>query len=242
MKFQTAGNPNGRKALLIHAMFVTSEGFSALVEYLKDDYFMIIPTLDGHDANEGSDFLSVDDEADKILCYLQENNIDELDFVLGTSLGAIIAFEVYKRNVLHIDKVFLDGGPFFNFGSLLQKIAVRKFWSICTKVRKDRENAVKKLDELFPGLGNIMLDVCSHITERSVQNLAHACYSFLLPQLDETAQKPITFLYGTKEPALMCVPRLKKYKYSYIIKKEGYSHCGYLLSHPEEYAEMLRGK
>lgn len=87
-----------------------------------------------------------------------------------------------------------------------------------------------------------MFDVCFHITKESVENLAHACYSFPLPELEETAQKPVTFLYGTKEPARICIFRLKKYKYSYIFKEAGYSHCGYLPSHPKEYAEMLKRK
>ncbi len=133
MRFQTTGNPDGPIAVLIHAMFVTSDGFTTLVEYLKDNYFIIMPTLDGHDVAEGSTFLSIEDEADKILAYLQKNNIYGLDFILGTSLGAIIAFEVYRRNEVHINKVFLDGGPFFSFGTLFTKIAGKNFWYICSK-------------------------------------------------------------------------------------------------------------
>lgn len=243
MRFKTISNPGGRRALLIHAMFTNSESFSALAEYLNEDYFVIIPTLDGHDTdNESSDFISYDDEAEKILAYLQENGIKELDFILGTSLGAIIAFEVYRRNKVHINKVFLDGGPFFNFGSLLQKIMKRKFWSICSKARQNPESAARKIDKLFPGLGIQMCHVCCHMSKKSVSNLAYACYSYSLPELGEAEQKAITFIYGTKEPALMCSRRLKIYKYSSFLRKAGYNHCGYLLSHPEEYAEILKEK
>lgn len=240
MKFKTAGNPNGHRILLIHPMFATSKSFFNLIEYLKKDYFVITPTLDGHDKDENSTFLSIEDEADKILAYLQDNDIKELDFVLGTSLGAIIAFEVYKRNKICINKVYLDGGPFFKFGPLLQKIAAKKFCNICSKIRKNPENAIKKLDNLFPGIGSEMMEVCCRITKESVKNLARACYSFTLPSLDKTEQKAVIFLYGTKEPARLCIFRLKKYKYSHIIKKNGFNHCGYLLSCPKEYAEMLK--
>ncbi|MDV3426058.1 MAG: alpha/beta hydrolase [Bacillota bacterium] len=241
MRFKTIGNPDDPRALFIHAMFTDSESFSALAEYLIEDYFVIMPTLDGHDTqNENSDFISYDDEADKILAYLQEMGIKELDFILGTSLGAIIAFEVYRGHKVHINKVFLDGGPFFNFGSLLQKIMMKKFWSICSKTRQNPGFAAIKIDKLFPGLGSQMCHVCCHMSKKSVSNLAHACYSYSLPELGEAEQKAITFIYGTKEPALMCSRRLKKYKYSSFIRKAGYSHCGYLLSHPDEYAEMLK--
>ncbi|WP_234120867.1 alpha/beta hydrolase [Clostridium hydrogenum] len=242
MKFKTTGNPNGHKILLIHAMFVTPGIFMTLTEYLKVDYFIIMPTLDGHDVDENSIFLSVEDEADKILAYLKDSNIKELDFILGTSLGAIIAFEIYKRNEILINKVYLEGGPFFKFGPLLKKIAAKKFCNICSNIRQNPENAIEKLDNIFPGLGNQMIEVCRHITEENVKNLAYACYSFTLPKLDITAQKSVVFLYGTKEPARLCIFRLKKYKYSRIIKKNGFKHCGYLLSCPKEYAEMLKGK
>lgn len=240
MKFKTIGNPNGHKILLIHAMFVTSESFGALTEYLKKDYLIITSTLDGHDINEDSEFLSVEDEADKILDYLQDNDIKELEFILGTSLGAIIAFEIYKRNKININKVYLDGGPFFKFGPLVQKILTKKFLDICSGIQQNPEKAVNKLNSLFPGLGNQMFDVCSHITEDSVKNLARACYSFKLPNLNIEAQKSVVFLYGTKESARLCIFRLRKYKYSRIIKKRGFNHCGYLLSCPKDYAEMLK--
>lgn len=240
MKFKTVGNPDGHRILLIHPMFITAKFFSHLIEYLKKDYFIIIPTLDGHDKDENSTFLSVEDEADKILAYLQDNDIKKLDFVLGTSLGAIIAFEVYKRNKININKVYLDGGPFFKFGPLLQKIAAKKFYSICSKVRENPQNVIEKLGNLFPGIANEMIEVCGRITEESVGNLPHACYSFKLPNLDIAAQKAIIFLYGTKEPARLCIFRLKKYKYSCIIKKRGFNHCGYLLLCPKEYGEMLK--
>lgn len=240
MRFETVGNPNGDKVLLVHAMFATPECFLALTQYLKEDYFIIMPVLDGHDLKESSEFLSVDDEANKIIAYLKENNIKKLDFILGTSLGAIIALEVYKQASVNVNRIYLDGGPFFNFGALLQKIAAQKFWNICTKARQNPEKAAEKIDKLFQGLGDVMNVVCCHITKQSVKNLAHACYSYKLPELSEAMQKPVVFLYGTKEPARFCMFRLKKYKNCSIIKKEGYNHCGYLLAHPEEYAKMLR--
>lgn len=240
MKFQTEGNPKGPKVLLIHAMFTTYESFSKVVEYLKEDYFIIMPTLDGHDINNESTFLSSDDEADKIINYLNENHIDKLDFILGTSLGAIIAFEVYKRNAVQIDRAYFDGGPFFKFGPLLQKIAEMKFWGKCSKIRQNPQYSVEKINKIFSGLGSPKCSVCSHMTKENIKNLSHACYSFSLPDLSGIAQKSITFLYGTKEPARFCIPRLKRYKYSHIVMKDGYHHCGFLLANPKEYAQMLK--
>jgi pimeloyl-ACP methyl ester carboxylesterase len=223
-------------------MFVTPDSFSALVERLKNDYFIIMPVLDGHDTEDSSVFSSVNDEADKIIAYLRSNDIQELDFVMGTSLGAIIAFEVYRRNAVRVDRLYLDGGPFFRFGPFLRKFAGNKFWGICEDMRNDTQNTVEKLNRMFPGLTGQMPGVCSRITRESAMNLAHACYSFPLPVLSEAEQKAIVFLYGTKEPARFCMFRLRRYKSGSVLRKEGYHHCGYLLSHPDEYVTMLKGK
>lgn len=240
MKFETVGNPDKRKVLFIHAMFMDARSFSSLVEYLKDDYFIIIPTLDGHDIENDSTFLSIYDEADKIINYLNYSGIKKLDFILGTSLGAIIALEVYGRNEIEIDKVYLDGGPFFVFGPLLKTFLSKKFWNICIRIRQNPDAAVKKINEFFPGIGNIMLDICSHMKKESMKNLSYACFTYKLPKINEEEQKSIAFMYGTKETARKCIFRLKRYKYSRIVRRHGYDHCGYLLLHPKEYAQMLR--
>lgn len=239
MKFETIGNYEKPKILLVHAMFAAAESFLPLVEYLKDKYYVIMPTLDGHSKDEKGDFLSLKNEADQIIAYLKKNNIDDLEIILGTSLGAIIAFEVYSRNEININKVFLDGAPLFKFSSFLQKIAEKKFWKICCMFRQKPEKTLEKIDKLFPGLGKLMLSVCTQMSEKSCKNLSRACFSFVMPELNEKQQKKIVFMYGTKEPARMCMGRLKRYKYSHILMRKGYKHCGYLLENPKEYADML---
>lgn len=52
MKFETIGNYEKPKILLVHAMFASSESFLPLVEYLKDKYYVIMPTLNGHSKDE----------------------------------------------------------------------------------------------------------------------------------------------------------------------------------------------
>lgn len=240
MKFKTIGNKENPAILLIHAMFVTPDSFSALIEYLKDDYFIIMLILDGHSKDENSHFISVEDETLKIINYLDENNIENLSFILGTSLGAIIAMEVYSKANIKINKVFLDGGPFFKFGPILKSIMRRKFWNVCDNIKKDPEKSKKELDKAFPSISALMLNVCSFISKANVLNLSDACYSYNLPNLTENSQKKITFIYGTKEIARFAIPFIKKYKYSTIVKKKDLSHCEFILNYPYEYSLLLK--
>lgn len=95
-------------------MFFDGRCFEEISEFLKEDYCVIIPTLDGHGTDD-TIFQSVQVEADKIIAYLKQNNITDLELLLGISMGGIIAFEVYRRKQLVTKHVFLDGVPFFDF-------------------------------------------------------------------------------------------------------------------------------
>lgn len=240
MKFKTIGNKDNCAILLIHAMFVTPDSFSGLIEYLKDSYFIIMPILDGHSKDENSHFISVEDESLKIMNYLNENNIESLSFILGTSLGAIIAMDVYSKANIKVNKVFLDGGPFFKFGPILKSIMRRKFLNVCNNAKNNPEKSKKELDKAFPSISNLMINVCSFISKDDVSNLSDACYSYNLPNLNENSQKKITFIYGTKEIARFSILFIKKYKYSKIIKKKDLSHCEFIVNYPYEYSLLIK--
>ena len=43
------------------------------IEYFKNDYYVVVPELDGHTENKTSRFISVEEEAAEIIRYLKEN-------------------------------------------------------------------------------------------------------------------------------------------------------------------------
>jgi pimeloyl-ACP methyl ester carboxylesterase len=91
-------------------------------EKLLPNSYLIIPTLDGHYMENKTSFISLNDQVDKIFDFLKKNNIIELFCIAGTSLGALIAFEIYKRHKIKIRKIIFDGGPFFEFNCFQQYI------------------------------------------------------------------------------------------------------------------------
>lgn len=115
MIFKTAGVSGKPIILIVHAMFMSYNMYNELIKLLKDNYYIILPVLDGHDLCETSAFISAEDEAKKIISYLNENDISQIDILLGTSLGEIIAFEVFRKKEVNVRKLFLDGAPFILF-------------------------------------------------------------------------------------------------------------------------------
>lgn len=239
MNFKTIGEKHNPCALLIHAMFLTGDGFNEIVKYLKDDYFIIIPTLDGHEGEEYSKFTSVEEEADKILAYLKQEGINELDFILGTSLGGLVALEIYQRNQINIKKAVIDGAPLISCSKVI-KLFMVKFMQHLVKSTKKNPNKKNVFDEKFSGFSDIMKCVCGYISDESVKNIINACYSYGLPDKLDINDKKLIFVYGSKEKAGECIPKLKTICNCDIIIKKGYDHCQFLMDDPQEYVELFR--
>jgi hypothetical protein len=233
-------------ALLIPAMFCNEELFSYIIEYLPD-YHIIVPVLDGHSADD-TVFTSVENQSDKIREYLKKENISELAFICGMSLGAIIAFEVYKNSNINIKRAIFDGGPFFDFGKPIKWFMDKVFGLICSTDRKNPKLVNKLLIMKAPYLVNdrtidMFTTICTQMKEESIDNLTTACYSFSCPELSAELQKKAVFLYGSKEPAIKSMPRLKKsYRYASFIVKKGYRHIEYQAAHTIEYVRFITGK
>jgi pimeloyl-ACP methyl ester carboxylesterase len=218
-------------------MFANGKCFGELSEILKKDYCVIVPNLDGHGTDD-TVFHSVQEEADKIIDYLKQNNITNLELLLGTSLGGIIAFEVFRRGQIVVKHLFLDGAPFIQFPGIMRKIMGVAFKKVAYSAKNNSNNNII-LDKKFPKFASQMKDVCSHMRDESIRNLPDACYTYKLPEYIELNGNTVTFMYGTKEKARMSIPKIKKYTNAELITKDGFSHCQFLSDDPQGYVELL---
>lgn len=239
MKFRTLGNPNNPVVLCIHAMFISGSMFDTIVPYLKDNYYIILPTLDGHEAPKKTTFVSVPAEAEKIIHYLQTEQKTEIAIMLGTSLGGLIAFEIFRQNKLHIANIVMDGAPFIHFSKIRIKIMAMLFKSIAHKSAKlpDKPNI---LDKLYPNHSIEMKKICGNMSDESINHLANSCYTYELPdEIIISKDQTMTFLYSTNEKAKVCIPTVKRYTNCNLLIKDGFKHCEFLYKEPKQYASML---
>ena len=68
MIFKTFGNKNNKKILFIHGMAMEGLNYYHFEELLPD-YYLVIPTLDGHYSENKTLFVSLNDQVNKILHY-----------------------------------------------------------------------------------------------------------------------------------------------------------------------------
>lgn len=179
--------------------------------------------------------MSVKDEETQLNTFLKQNKIEKIQFMAGFSLGGNIAYYYFCKNHDKIEHLIIDSAPLFHFPELIKKYFFHQYKKCLINVRKDREHAAEELNKYFNNMGEAQKHTAPLITLDSLLNLTESCFHVDLYPLDEQAQKKITFLYGMKDIAKLCLPRLKKYEYCNIIKLDNMKHCEYFQNQLDDY-------
>ena len=257
MTFETLGDKNNPAVLLIHGMMCSSKECMLFGKELSDEYYVIMPTLDGH-GHDDTDLLTVDKEGEKIIAYLKEHGIVHLSMIQGTSMGAEVALEVKRQTLLAgigTDICFFDGGPFFHFTPWFRAMMRFRFKKMLKLLDTDNpdealENLLKNRFVKFvlkdkieqsKGMLKSLVSERKTFSDKTIANMVNICYKCDLPEFDSDSQKSIIFFYGVHEPARDAKKRLMKvYPDAVYIDAEGYSHCGLQIEDPAKYADMLK--
>lgn len=257
MTFETLGSKNNPAILLIHGMMSSARDCMTFGQYMADEYYVIMPTLDGH-GHDGTDLLEVDKEAEKIIDYLKENNIHSLSLIQGSSMGAEVALEVRRQaglNNIPTTLCFFDGGPFFHFTPWFRAIMRKRFTSLVKLLDTDdpvkaQENlsnnpflkfVVKEKLEQYSGLIESMVSERRHFSQKTIENLVNICYKCDLPEFTADEQESFLFFFSAEEPAHDSKKRLvKAYPNAQYQDIENYGHCSYQFMEPQKYAQMLK--
>jgi pimeloyl-ACP methyl ester carboxylesterase len=240
MKFDVLGNSSApKKGLLLHAMSLDAREFKEIAAALTDTHYLILPTFDGHHSEAYVPFTTLADQADKILGWLGERGLNDFDFVAGTSLGALAAFEIYRRGRLRVRKYVFDGGPFFEIGC-----TGRRLWELlaCVLLGLSRLPFADRLGaRWFPPE---FIRICARIplTRKDVRAISTSIFG-----PGPAASEPLNdghtrlvFCYGGKEYALRSYRRFAGLDGPELLIKGKYGHCGFAAREPEAYAAMLR--
>lgn len=257
MTFETSGNPKNPAALLLHGMLCGGHDCEPFGRYLADEYYVIMPTLDGH-GHDGTDLLTAEEEARKLTGYLRENGIRSLALLQGSSMGAEVALAVRKQcatDGIPVTCSFFDGGPFFHFNPLFRMVMYKKFRALAKVFDTDDPDeayrniahnpfvkfvAKGKISQ-YEGMIRSIARERRAFSKKSIRNMVRICYRCDLPAFPADTQKRFVFFFSDEEPARKSRPRLmKRYPHAVFEDIHGYAHCGYQSAEPEAYARKLR--
>ena len=253
MKVKTLGSRKNPAILMIPGMFCTGDMPEKAARFLEKEYFIILPTLDGHHAEEPV-YHDKQTDGQKIVSWLHENRIEKLALLQGTSMGAEVALEIARQLDIPVSHYLFDGGPFFRFPRFFRALMAVKFMSYMKKVKgKDKDQAIRELlkDPFIKKLGGESLDsyrdimggfceVGRWIEKDSVRRIADTCYRCDLPDFAQETVRRFVFLFSENEPARKSEKRLKKkYPKAEFRVAKGYGHGGLQAEDPEKYAAVM---
>ena len=96
MNYMEYGKENKEIIILLHGGGLSWWNYREVAENLSSDYHVILPILDGH-ANSSFDFTSIEENAARILSFIDEQFGGSVLLIGGLSLGGQIVLEILSQ-------------------------------------------------------------------------------------------------------------------------------------------------
>ena len=194
MRFIEYGKENKDVIMLLHGGGLSWWNYREVAELLQTDFRVILPILDGHSGGD-SDFTTIEDNADRIISFIDENFGGSVLLLGGLSLGGQVLLEILSRkkdicrfaiveSALVIPSKLTHSMIAPAFGSCYGLIKYRWF----SKLQFDSYRLKPKLFEDY------YKDTCGISKENMISFLqANALYS-VKPSLSESEAKAYVFV------------------------------------------------
>lgn len=242
MIFHTFGNSDNRTAVLIHGVLSPWQIWEPVIEKFRKEYYVIVPELDAHTEDEASDFRSVEEEAERIAEYINENRGGRIDLLAGLSMGGRIAATLAGTPGIRVKDLVLDGAPLLPLPGIAVKFMENNYITIIRRSKKRDPKVIANFKKSF--LPEKYLDpylkLADNMEEDSMRNI---CRSVFAPYVDRKydSNTRILFMHGTRGNETLAAKSAVKMKdinpQTKIQVYKGYSHAQLLCYEPSKWTE-----
>ena len=242
MDFKTFGDKENKSVMLLHGGGLSWWSLDKHIEALKENYYVIAATIDGHGDEAETTFTTIQRCADKIEAYINLSPYNELYAVCGLSIGAQIAVELLSRKKDIVKKAVIESAlvypmkhtammikPMYNMSYSL----IKKHW-----FAKQQAKALYVPDDMF----DKYYKDSQKMTKESLINMAMSNSTYKMPESLSQSEAEAIILVGEKE-----LPVMKKsakilretIKNSSLNVVKGAGHGELSLKHPEKYNKLV---
>jgi len=95
--FKEFGNKSFPTIILLHGGGLSHWSLHKVVDILVDDYHVVTPIIDGHGEDSGNTFISIEDSANKLIKYIDNEHNGQVYAIGGLSIGAQIVVEALSK-------------------------------------------------------------------------------------------------------------------------------------------------
>lgn len=242
MKVIEFGKENEMVVMLLHGGGLSWWNYKEVAEYLKKDFHVILPILDGH-ADSEEHFVSIEENAKRIITYIEEHCEGSVAVLGGLSLGGQILVEILSQRedicqtaliesalvkpmkmTYHMVKPMLD----MSYGLIKQKWFARLQFA-----------SLKMKSELFE---EYYKDTCK-ISKSDMIAFLEANSLYVVKESIAKTKAKVHICVGQKEQGIMI--KSAKILHDLIPNSsleiiQGFFHGEYSINHAKEYAGKVR--
>ena len=235
------GKSNKDIIILIHAGGLSWWNYEEVSEILKSNYHVILPILDGHSGSD-RDFTSIENNANEIIEYIDNNYNGNVKLIGGLSLGAQILLDILSKRDNICEYAIIESALVFPMKMTNRFIesSINMSYGLINKkwFSKLQFKSLKIKEELFD---KYYID-SSNITKNNMISFLKANSNYHLKNIKTNKSKSIVVV-GSKERPIMI--KSAKIIHDELINSEleilsGYYHGDLSINHPNEYAEKVK--
>ena len=235
------GKSNKDIIILLHGGGLSWWNYEEVSEILKSDYHLILPILDGHSGSD-RDFTSIENNANEIIEYIDNNYNGNVKLIGGLSLGAQILLDILSKRDNICEYTIIESAlmcPMKMTNRLIELLINMSYGLINKKwFSKLQFKSLKIKEELFD---KYYID-SSNITKDNMISFLKANSNYHLKNIKTNKSKSIVIV-GSKERPIMI--KSAKIIHDELINSEleilsGYYHGDLSINHPNEYAEKVK--
>ena len=241
MIIKTQGNPNHPVILFFHAMGVDGDSSLGVVEYLKDQYFCIMPTATIY--CKGQTYKSKDDEVNVIIEFLKEHHIQKIALIVASSIGADLAMAFLAKREYSVEHIFFDGGQFAQIPRLLRHIMTPFLYVAIKSLGWTKGKTLKYIlwcdDERIKPY---FIQAATNLTYRNLHHfLMDSVVDEKFPTIEKSIQEKMMLAFGSVEDHFKYRDAvMRAYPYAKYPIFDGYNHMQYQIKNPKGFAMMLK--
>ena len=243
------GTQNRRYLLFFQGSCEPWQEFSRAAELLAAEYHVLLVTPDGHDPEEHTDFISVEQTVEDTARWLHSRGIGQLDALYGLSFGGGMAVRFLTTQDIPVRKAVIDAGtaPYGYPRWICRLIGARDYLML-----KIARNSIAAMKAAFPPerfardrsrvqeeYGAIRQYLKGY-SDRTIWNIFWSANNYAVPEKAPDLDTRIQFWVGTDEWGSRYrdlkwyrkyLPRIE------VVKIPGMMHGELVLMHPEEFSE-----
>ena len=245
MEMHEFGDRQSPVILLLHAFGMHWSMWQGVIDGLKDDYYILVPSLEGHEDKGRTVFTTVEHNAQSISDWLCENGYREIHAVIGVSLGGSLTIKLLSLKTVPISYAVIDAGiapvgfnrvqEFLEVGSNLLMILAAHSLSLIRLAGLYDAYSQKQMEKFHT--------MIKTISWKTAKNSFYGVDTYTLPDSLPDVSTRIAYWYGSLEEKerKATAERVKRlFPNVTVCRFDGYRHAQMCLAKPEFYVSEIR--